>query len=293
MVEDFLPFWEAIAERLISDEAVHSAVVFGSQVRGLHSTSSPDQWSDIDLHLIVKSPRQLIVADWSELLPFHHSLSVVRPASGGVRKLTLIFEEGEADLVLVPVGQMRLVRIGMMLGLHRRPGRLANALNNMATIMAGGYRFIKGESKWSRLYAQVVDEMPGVRISDSEAIQIANTFLCDFLWVLQKNERGEVVAAQRMLHRSLIEANIVLLHELRLRRGFESYQQARRIERLSEPDELKAVQASALLDSGEMREAANAAFDGLCYLMRILVPAWSAPKSWSRIISRESRLRAE
>jgi hypothetical protein len=276
----------ALTGRLVSDRDVDSLVLFGSQVRNVQAVGAADRWSDVDLHVIVHSPKRFAAKDWSNIPGLNYLFRVVRPASGGVYKLTVIFEQGEADLVLLSIRQMRLVRFGMMLGIHRTAGRLSTPLNAMSTIMSGGYRFLKGESDWAKLYRRIVDEMPGVRVTNVEAIDMANAFLCDLLWVVQKLERGETVAAQRMLHRSLIETNVSLLHELRTRRGAPTFQQARRVETLSEPEELESVQANARLNVSELNFAAQKALEGLCFLMKQLGTGWSVPQSLKPMLRR-------
>jgi hypothetical protein len=174
----------------------------------------------------------------------------------------------------------------MMAGLHRRPGVLADALNIMSTIMSGGYRFLKGEQKWGSFYRRVVAEMPGVRFSDVEVVRLAESFLCDLLWVVQKLERGELVAAQRSIHRSLLETNVILLHELRLRKGVPTFQQARRLEILLDKAELETVQVSARLEKDDLRIAAWRAFEGLRAVMRELLPEWEVPSRMRALLAR-------
>jgi hypothetical protein len=174
----------------------------------------------------------------------------------------------------------------MRLGLHRRVGFVADALNTFATIMSGGYRFLKGERTWGAVYARVVAEMPGVRICDDDTRRLADSFLCDLLWVFQKLERGELVAAQRILHRALHETNVVLLHELRIRRVEITYQQARRVEQLAAPTQLATVQVSARLNKLEIAAAAWQARQGLDTLMRELTPDWRATARMQALLSR-------
>lgn len=273
-------------EWIHSEPNVRSAVLFGSKARE-GRIAAADDWSDIDLHLVVGKVARVTGIAWQERFPsLHYCMHVVRPATGGVGKLTVLFEEGEADLVLVPVRQMRLVRLGVMLGFHRRPGKLADALNIMATIMSGGYRFLKGEHAWGNVYARIVKEMPGVRLTNKQARDLADGFLCDLLWLRQKLARGELVAAQRMLHRTLHETNVVLLHELRMRRGMPSFQQARRIENLASSDDLKAVQVSASPEPSELRRAGDSLLNGLLYLMTELDPDWRIPTRMSDLLRR-------
>ncbi|MBL9190030.1 MAG: hypothetical protein JNK23_21300 [Opitutaceae bacterium] len=276
----------ALESWLLSEQCVDAAILFGSQVRLAGDSAAADGWSDVDLHLVTSDGSRLERIDWGEAVPGHRlCMQVVRPASSGVRKITLLFEDGEADLVLVPAGKLRLAYLLMNVGLHHRIGFISAGLNNLSTIMSGGYRFLKGERAWGKFFARVVTEMPGFRLDDSQVRQLADTALCDFLWVLQKLERGELVASQRILHRGVLETNVVLLHELRLRRGEPTFQQARRVERLVSPRDLAALQLSARLDAGELRVAAWGALAGLKSLMAELVPSWSVPDGLTKLFA--------
>ena len=281
---DLLPLLE---RWLQAEPAVCSAVLFGSRARAAHTAAPPDGWSDIDLHIVTNSVEKILATDWRRAIPeSEFCLQVYRPATGGVRKLTVLFAEGEADIVLVPVGKMRLGSLAMKLGLHRRVRSIATALNAFANPISYGYRFLKGEQTWGAFYARVVAEMEGYRLNDAEVQQLAETFLCDQLYLLQKLGRGELVASQRVLHRSLNETNLMLLHELRVRRGELSIQQARRVEQLASPAQLATVQVSARLDATELAAAAWRAREGLETLMRELVPAWTVPAAMRALIDR-------
>lgn len=269
----------AVTEWIATEKAIDAAVLFGSQVRAEANPASADQWSDIDLHVVANDTGALEGLNWQRTLPdYRFCLRVVRPATGDVSKLTAVFREGELDLVLVPAKKLEQARVALDRGQKDEgAGPLLGALNNMATVMSGGYRFIKGERNWGQFYAKVVNELPGFRISDTEARRLADVFLCEFLWVLQKLQRGELVAAQRILHRSLVETNVVLLHEARIRAARATYQQARRIEMLASPTELRRVQVSARLTRNDLSLAAWSAFDGLKASMRKLAPDWRVP----------------
>ena len=139
----------ALDRWLQAEPSVRAAVLFGSQVRKPGSATAADGWSDIDLHIITSAPARTEALDWARAFPDHRlCLSAVRPATGGVRKVTLLFDDGEADLVLVPSAKLRMAALAMHLGLHRKIDFLAGALNNLATIMGGGFRFLKGEKTW-------------------------------------------------------------------------------------------------------------------------------------------------
>ena len=261
------------------EPAVHAAILFGSSVRG-DDQAPADGWSDLDLHVVTTAASRLERVDWPrELSGQRFCLQVARPATGGVRKVTALFAAGQIDLVLVPARQLRLARLAMYCGLHKRSKTLRGAFNEIATCLNSGHRFLKGEKAWGPFYERIVMEMPGVRVSDDEARTLAEVFLCDFLWVLQKLERGELAAAQLVLHRSLVETNFRLIRELRLRRGqpLPSFGLGRRLEMLLPPEELLWVKVDARLEYGELRGAACQLFVGLKALMAEVVPAWRIP----------------
>ncbi|MCX6956215.1 MAG: nucleotidyltransferase domain-containing protein [Verrucomicrobia bacterium] len=272
---DLLP---ALAGWLGRQPGVKAVVLFGSRVRPAGAPAAADGWSDIDLQVVTSDPEAIVAADWAALFPGQTLIfKVLRPASSGMRKLTLLYAAGEADLVLVPAWQMRVARTALGLGLHGRIGPVRHALNNLRTIMGGGHRLLHGAADWGAFYARVVAELPGFRLADEEVRQLADVSILDLLWVLQKLERGELVAAQRILHRSLVETNVVLLHEARTRRGEPTFQQARRVEQLVPAAKLGTVQASARLDRAELNRAAWENLAGLRVLMAELVPTWRVP----------------
>lgn len=275
----------SLTERFCSDSAIKSAVLFGSHARALREAGAADAWSDIDLHVITSSPAEIKSRRWANSLPGQKlCMHVVRPASGGVHKVTMVFSNGEVDLVLLPAVFLRAVRLALKTGLYRRVPSLLTALNAMSTIMRGGYRFIKGEDAWGAFYSRVVNDLPGYRLNERQIIQMADVFFCDLLWVFQKLDRGELIAAQRIIHNSLNEINIQLIHESRLRRNEITFQQARRAENLLSPPELSRIQITAHLNREELRVAARHSFESLSSLMVELISDWHMSASLMRLM---------
>ncbi len=275
MVRDAQPnLLVGTASWLERERTVQAAVLFGSHARAPGAPAAADGWSDIDLQVVTTAPERILAADWNSIAAGQLCLRVLRPATSGVRKLTLLYAEGEIDLVIVPAWQLRVARFALAVGLHTRIGRVKDSLNNLSTIMGGGYRLLKGERSWGPFYARVVSELPGFRLSDEEILTMADSFLCDLHWVLQKLRRGELVAAQRILHRSMLETNIVLRHEAQCRAQAATFQQARRVEKLLSTEKLRTVQVSARLEYGELLRAAWSALAGLEIIMHELVPEW-------------------
>lgn len=282
---DLLP---ALTAWLTAETAVEAAVLYGSNARAKDELAAADAWSDFDLHVITTAASRIEGTDWRRMFPGHEfCLQVERPATGGVRKLTVLFSAGELELVLLPAGKMKLARMLVGLGLHRNVAAGNVGLNEIASSMRTGHRFLKGEAGWRNFYARVVAEMPGVRVGNDEACRLADAFLADMLCGLQRMERGELAASQHLLHRFLAETNFRLLRELRLRRGqpLPSFGLGRRVEALLPVEELRWVSVEARRERAELRAAAWRALEGLQALMRELVPEWSVPPAMGRLLA--------
>lgn len=269
---------------------MQAAILFGSQARPSDAPTFADVWSDCDLHLLTNRSEAILGTDWARVWPGGtFCLKTLRPATGGARKLTVIFAEGGADLVLVSTVKMRMARFALRFGWHRRVKAMRVGLDETATCLSSGYRFLKGEKAWGRFYSDLVGCMSGVRLSDEDIVTQANTFLCDFLWVLQKLERGELLAAQHFLHSQLAEVNFCLLRELRLRRGqpLPSFGIARRVEKLLPPEELRWVTVDARMEPDALHRGAWGAYAGLQALMYELVPEWRVSPSMLALLERQ------
>ena len=119
-------------------------------------------------------------------------------------------------------------------------------MQDIAEVIRPGWRFLKGERRWGPLYRQAVAEVTDPHLSDEAVRQLAEGFVCDYVWTQRKMARGEFLTAQRMLHRELAEVNFQLLHELKTRQGERTFTKARRIERITRsPDELASVTVDA------------------------------------------------
>jgi hypothetical protein len=278
----------SVEDWLRRTEDVESAVLFGSSARPKGEQAAADAWSDFDLHVICRKPKQFEHLNWRGLLPGQDfRFQVVRPATGGVRKATLFFATGQVDLVLVPAWQLWIGRAAFQLNIHHRFHSVNNALNEVSTCVRSGYRFLKGEAAWGKFYGRVASDMPGVRISDTSAKLRADVSVADVLWVLQKIQRGELCAAQHLLHSSISAYNFALVRESRLRRGLPvpSFGLGRRVETLMTPAELAWVQVDARLVAVELEQATWRALSGLEHLMKTLVPDWKIERGMSELLA--------
>ncbi len=275
--------------RLLDRErTVKSVVLFGSNAREFSKTG---HWSDFDLHVVTSAPGRLERMDWASVDPKSQVCwTALRAAAAGVRKLTVVFSSGQIDMVIVPLARSKRVRRTFLRDVSALNSPETNALNEMATCLWAGYRFLKGEAEWGQFYSRVVKEMPGVRLGDVAIEQLANLFVCDLLWILQKLERGELLAAQHALHRQLSEVNLRLMRELRLREGksLPSFGLGRRFEQLLSASDLKHVRVDARSDRKSLQRAAWNLYAGLCSLMTKLRPSWSVPKPMISLIGQFS-----
>jgi hypothetical protein len=271
-----------------SDQDVAAAVLFGSSAGRSAGGGSNDRWSDYDLQIFTTNPAKLEQRDWAKILAAAGlQFQAVRPATGGTRKLTLLCERGQADLVIVPLASMQGWRRALLEG-PPAPGTPDwHALNEIHVCIRTGYRILKGQKEWGAFYRRVAAEMPGVRLSDEAAAGLADISVCDALWIFQKLQRGELAAAQFTLHRSLAENNFRLVRELRLRRGepLPSFGLARRVEFLLSKAERSWVTINARLERTAQRRATWQALEGLECLMAELVPTWRGLEQVSRLLA--------
>ncbi|MDO8541705.1 MAG: hypothetical protein Q7S40_14805 [Opitutaceae bacterium] len=284
-------FLAAIVAWLTAEPTIESAVLYGSGANGALETHHADEWSDIDLHVVTSNRRRVYEIDWTRALPTHRlCFCAIQPATGGTNKMTVIFSDGQLDVVIVSKTQMRLARWAMRFGLHRKVRFIRDALNEMATSMRTGYRFLKGAHLSGDIYSRVVNEMPGVRLRDIAVRELADLFLVNMVVAMKRLDRGELVAVQYSLHRQLVETNLRLLREIRLRRGasLPSFGLGRRVEVLLSSIELSSVRVSARLDRNELSDALKSAFAGMKYLTRQLVPDWSVPPAFDDFLMQYS-----
>ena len=268
---------------------IDSAVLFGSAAGMRCSSAFPlNPFADIDIHIVACGTRELAETDWTQEMPhLEYCMKAWRPASGGVLKLTVVFSSGQMDLVVVPRKLMYLAKVAMTLGLHRRVGRFWTMVNEMATCLHGGYYFIKGEKSWGNLY-RTVSQFPGVRLNDHEVEDRANAALVDVLWILQKLEMGEVVAAQYVLHSRVVDSTLRLWRELRLREALPlpSFGLGRRLEVLVDELQYRSLCVNSLASARELDKATREILFGMCAMVSKLLPYWTITPKMRELLER-------
>lgn len=274
-------FAERVANWADTERSVRALVLIGSRVRSESDTlSRADAASDWDFHIITSNPSLFANAKWTNGLGVPLRIYAPRVANiGRVLKAAALFVGAEADFVVLPSRSLKLAKMAVALGLHRKSPAIRRRLQDLAVIVRPGWRFLKGAERWESFYRRVVSEIADQRLNDPEVRGLASGFVCDASWVLRKIERGEFLAAQRMIHCSLAEINFRLLHELKLRRGERTFPEGRRTELTSTTEELLAVSINATPEGLSLRESLTAASATCRKLTRLIVgDTWSWPE---------------
>lgn len=265
----------------LAEPAVSVVVQIGSRVRASGEPGSADLFSDWDFQIVVSRPDVFGArGDFVKMgigAPLAH---VVRGGRlGSARKVTALFPDGELDVVLIPAEQVGYVQQQVKAGTYAANPQVLRALEDQALVLAGGYKFIKGEALAGELFAFIKERVALPRLGDAEVCDLAEGFVCDYVSTLRKIDRGELLAAQRWLHHQLVEANFRLLHELRQRRSQPSFPDARRIETLSGPEQRALVAIDARPVRAELLGAVDKAAQNCRDLVAALVgEKWRWPE---------------
>jgi hypothetical protein len=270
---------EKAAAWAAAEPSVEALVLIGSRMRAASDAVwAADAQSDWDFLVISSRPEMFATSAWLKKLGAKPVAYAVRTAQlGGVPKIAAVFADTEADFVIQPVPILRQAQEALARGDHHRPGPVRSALQDLAAVIRPGWKFLKGAETWEPLYRKAVAAVPDRRLDTAEAKALADGFVCDAVWTRRKIDRGELLAAQRMLHRALAETNFRLLHELRLRRRGRSFPEARRIERIARAAELAAVTVTATPGAKSLLAAVGKSSATLRTLMRALAPDWRWP----------------
>lgn len=274
-----------LGEKLIAwaggEPGVIGLVQIGSRVRGAGEPGAADVNSDWDFQLIVNQPEVFGSPEWLRGTDLGPVCNYVARGGrlGSSRKVSVVLEDGELDLILIPHAQLRGIQQEVREGRHVANPATLRALADLSLVLLGGYRILKGHDEIGGLYDFVARQFQPPRLADADVVELAAGFVADYVSLRRKLERGELLAAQRWLHHQLLETNFRLLHELRQRRRLATFPDARRIELTAEPAQIAAVRISAVLSKDSLRTAADASADACRSLVRELVgEAWRWPR---------------
>lgn len=271
------PALQAFLDWVDRERSIRAVTLFGTQAQGRAAAGS-----DFDLQVVTTRPVRFEDRRWTSGIPnWRVRAYAVRDATGGARKVTLLLEDAEFDLVIVPAWSLGVARLLVRGGLHLRVQRLARALGPLAVVMRPAHRVLRGGPSWEHFHARVVREVPAPRLDCAAVLALAETAYVDLHWILGKAARGELVAAQRWLHRTPVEVNLRLLTESRQRRGIDPVFDGRRAESLLHPAELAEIRIDAALEPAALTAAVL-----LCEatLRRRVLELTDAPAPWPALV---------
>lgn len=272
-----------LVERFINwverEESVIAAIQIGSQVRAGSDPGAADDYSDWDFQIISSAPAALERRElYSGVVGVPLAFAVRGGRLGTARKVTVLFAEGELDIVIIPLAQFEEVQHQVTAGTYAQIPPVVKALEDLASVLLGGYRIIKGAPAVADLYRFVTTEISPPRLSDAAIRQLGEGFVCDYVSTARKIARGEFIAAQRWLHHQLAETNFNLAHEFRRRSGLPSFPDARRIEMLLDEESRSVLEVWALPTVDSLRAALQKSRVSCVALMHALVGnSWSWP----------------
>ena len=267
-----------IAAWAAADPTVSLCVLIGSQTRGDDAATGPDAGSDWDFQLATSAPERFADGAWLAALGLPPLAYALRPGRlGSALKATAVTLWGELDVVVLPAeplrGLARLVTAGQV-----PPEPAAQqALTDLAAVLAGGYRILKGEAEFGAFYGWVARSVPPARMDDAGVRRLAEGWICDYVALRRRLARGERLAARRALHHQLAEGNARLLHELRLRRGLRSFPDVRRLERLDAAAAARLALPDTADAAGLLAAAQTAARTCHGLLVELLGAGWRWP----------------
>ncbi len=280
----------AFVEWARHESSIRALVLIGSQCRESSDVASADEFSDWDFQVVTSRPELFAQREWIEAAGLSEPIAyVVRLGRlESASKVTVIFPEGDLDLVLLPAGALRAAKWIFRMGLGARLARIRPALGDLALVLSFGLRVMKGGSDWEIFLRRLVRELPSKCMDDHEVACLVEGFVADYVSTCQKIDRGELIAAQRWLHVQLAETNFRLMHELRRRRGQVSYPDARRIESLHDAASQAALAVGATLDRESLKRAVEHSAQSFREIAAALIgTSWRWPERLSL------RLRAE
>ena len=249
---DFGPRMQAWAER---EASVSGLVLIGSRQRPPgEALEVVDSHSDWDFHVITSNPALFANRRWVESWPGVSVRAYAARAAviGGVPKVNIVLSDTEVDLVVIPAQVLGKVKLRAAFGLHRRRGWTQRRLQDIAEVIRPGWRFLVGEERWGALYRRAVAEVTDPHLTDDGVRQLAEGFVCDYVWTARKIARGEFRTAQRTIFRELMETNLQLLHELKQRRGERTFTKGRRLEQVADPAQLARMTVAPVPEGGSL-----------------------------------------
>ena len=191
---------------------ITALVQIGSRVQ---AGAGADAWSDFDFHLITRRPDAY--RDPSVLRELGDCwMASAQPVFGGATKATVILAGAvEADFVVLANWELRAAFAALRFpGLAALwPPLLRAGVRDLKIVACPGWRVVKGGPAWERRYARLGPDTPWPPLNQTQFREICAAYWTTLVWVTKKIERGELRAAQREFHRTLLEKTWLLLEQ--------------------------------------------------------------------------------
>ena len=174
---------QSISQFFENDNGVLAAVIIGSQARLDYSA---DEYSDIDIIVIVTSPEQYLLSDdWLKNIGDFH-VSFIEPTLFRARERRILFDDGtDVDFIILSKEQAQAIQ--------------SNASDE---IFARGFKIIKDKIEISKNIENAKDNakrVPSPVLSEDEFHNLINDFWFHSVWTMKKTSRGELFTAKSCL----------------------------------------------------------------------------------------------
>jgi hypothetical protein len=247
--------WDkAVSSWVNSQEDIKALVQIGSRVQ---KGATVDAWSDHDYQIITSAPSKYADGAFTKALG-NCWASGSQISFGNVRKVTAVYEGAlEADFVILGHLDMLVATFALrwpsLAGAWPRP--LRQGIRSLRIVAAPGWKVIKGGPEWERRYSRItaVDTV----MTEAEFTDVCGEFWTQAVWAAKKAARGELLASQRAVHFSMMEAALRLFQVEAAMDGRQSYPLSRRAERWLSEQQNRALAQGTKPDRESLIQGIN------------------------------------
>jgi hypothetical protein len=210
-----------------AQDDIKALVQIGSRVQ---KEGTADAWSDYDYQVITSAPSEYADGAFTKKLG-NCWASGSQISFGNVRKVTAVYEGAlEADFVILGHFDLLVATFALrwpsLAGAWPRP--LRQGIRSLRIVAAPGWKMIKGGPEWESRYSRItaVDTV----MTEAEFTGVCGEFWTQAVWAAKRAARGELLASQRAVHFSMMEAALRLFQVEAAMDGRHSYPLGRRAE---------------------------------------------------------------
>lgn len=270
---------ERFIEWAETEPSITMVTLIGSRSRPADAPDGPTATSDWDFQIATTDPAMYDRTDWLKAINGQPIAYVKRlGATGVVDKVTAVFPDGDVEWVIIPAEAFAGFVQAAEAGVDSAHPMVQKMFAEMGKVLFGNYRILKGGEPAEAVY-EAASRLgaDAFRRNDDQVIATAEGFVCDYISLRRKINRGELRASQLLLNEELLDELYWLLFELRKREGLHAKPMARRLEELGDP-RLPLLDITPSLDHQSLTAAADKAAGALRVLVGELVGTqWAWP----------------